>query len=1156
MKNKVFHVLPFVVSLLVPPMSLVAAPGEEDEPVRYVGEPKTSNSGYSDGYHDGQMRVAIGVQNYQILRANRTHPEWSDGLGWTYNHAPMLAYANGQFYCQYLTNPTGEHIAPGVTMWSRSKDGKHWIRPEVLFPIYYTAKDADSFEYTHMHQRMGFYIAPNGRFLTMGHYGGNEGYGIGRVVREIRPDDSLGPIYFIRLNDNWKGQVHYPLYTASPDKGFVEACDAFLADKIRRMQWWEEDRFCQDKDEFYRVPWIEVRGNKEPGKAFCFYTRDDGVVVGFFKSRWLTLTRDQGETWSKPVYCESITYGGAKIWAQRLDNGQFALVYNPTGTAARHPLSIATSDDGILFDGLVNVHGELPVKRFWGREKRPGPQYVRGIIEGNGNPPGDDLWVVYSVSKEDIWISRIPIPVRRDVTGPVQDDFTAMEPGGAVTDWNIYGPRWCPVEVVDFPSRQQKSLRLKDFDPYDYAKAVRVLPQADKQTVTFRLYVESAAQLLDIEVVSPKGQRLMQTRVGTDKSYCVKKGDSDYTKALDLQAGRWYSFAIGLDAEARRFDLLVDGKELVTDAVFSAVEGVPDRIEFRTGPYRLTDDVQEYKSGSENEAGWDEPGADEKVEAAVYYLRDFQATGPQRSVLKAEDFKHHVNRFNRMEDEPVVNAIPNAQAWSWMQANVPLFECPDQAFEEIYYYRWWTYRKHIKETPDGRVLTEFLTPVGHAGKYNTISCALGHHLYEGRWLKDQGLLDEYARFWLRGNDGGSQPHLHKYSNWLADALYNRYLVNHDRAFLIGLLPDLVKDYEQWEQEKRLDSGLFWQYDVRDGMEESISGGRRVKNARPTINSYMYANALAIARIADLAGQTDLARTYRNKAEEIRRLVLDQLWDKDANFFKVRLESGSLADVREEIGFIPWYFNLPDAGYEAAWAQAIDPEGFKAPFGLTTAERRHPQFRTHGVGTCEWDGAVWPFATAQTLTAMANALRNVSRASPPARVEGIPSLRSGRALPSIRRRDAFDTRGQDARDTMPLSVQDYFEALLTYAKAQHWGNKPYIGEYQDEKTGAWLKGASARSRYYNHSTFCDLVISGLVGLCPRADDTLLVHPLVPADTWDFFALDGVPYHGKTVTILWDQTGQRYGKGPGLSVFADGKPVAHSSALARVEGPVNP
>jgi hypothetical protein len=72
-----------------------------------------------------------------------------------------------------------------------------------------------------------------------------------------------------------------------------------------------------------------------------------------------------------------------------------------------------------------------------------------------------------------------------------------------------------------------------------------------------------------------------------------------------------------------------------------------------------------------------------------------------------------------------------------MKDNIPFFECPDKSFEQIYYFRWWTFRKHIKKTPDGFVFTEFLDKVGHSGKYNTTSCALGHHIYEGAWLRDK-----------------------------------------------------------------------------------------------------------------------------------------------------------------------------------------------------------------------------------------------------------------------------------------------------------------------------------------------------------------------------------------------------------------------------------
>jgi hypothetical protein len=302
--------------------------------------------------------------------------------------------------------------------------------------------------------------------------------------------------------------------------------------------------------------------------------------------------------------------------------------------------------------------------------------------------------------------------------------------------------------------------------------------------------------------------------------------------------------------------------------------------------------------------------------------------------------------------------------------------------------------------------------------------------------------------------------------------------------------------------------------VADGMEESISGGRRVKNVRPTINSYMAANAQAIAGIAELAHRPDVASEFRGKFARLREKVLRDFWDSEAKFFKVRLESGELSDAREAIGFIPWTFNLAEPKHALAWLQIKDARGFWAPWGLTTAERRHPAFRTHGAGTCEWDGAVWPFATSQTLTGLANLLRG-----PP---------------------QSYVTR------------RDYFEQLATYARAHEFDGKPYIGEYFDEVTGKWLiTGPKAqRSRYYNHSTFNDLVIAGLVGLVPSAGNQLKIDPLTPEDAWNWFCLDGVRYHGRQLTIAWDRDGQRYGRGAGFAVWVDGKEAARSPNLVRL------
>ena len=87
-------------------------------------------------YHDGQLSPVVGVHNIQLVRANREHPDVSNGGGWTYNHQPMLAYWNGQFYYQYLADPSDEHIPPSQTFLMTSKDGYNWTNPEIVFPPY------------------------------------------------------------------------------------------------------------------------------------------------------------------------------------------------------------------------------------------------------------------------------------------------------------------------------------------------------------------------------------------------------------------------------------------------------------------------------------------------------------------------------------------------------------------------------------------------------------------------------------------------------------------------------------------------------------------------------------------------------------------------------------------------------------------------------------------------------------------------------------------------------------------------------------------------------------------------------------------------------------------------------------------------------------
>ncbi|MEA5460406.1 glycosyl hydrolase family 65 protein [Arcicella sp. LKC2W] len=490
----------------------------------------------------------------------------------------------------------------------------------------------------------------------------------------------------------------------------------------------------------------------------------------------------------------------------------------------------------------------------------------------------------------------------------------------------------------------------------------------------------------------------------------------------------------------------------------------------------------------------------------------------KNTVLNNEKLAKYVQQFNALDsEEAVVNYVANKESLHWLSENIPLFECPDSTIQTVYYYRWWALRKHLKQTSDGFIFTEFITNVKHAGKHNAISSALGHHIYETRWLHNQQYADDYINFWLHIDPKHSVQRFHAFSSWIDDAVYNRYLVNLDKSFLEKNLITLSNDYKLWETERQLSNGMFYQFDVKDAMEESISGGRKAKNIRPTINSYMYGNALALTKMAAILHNDSLQNKYRQKADFLKKAVLDSLWDENNSFFKVRLEKESkLCDAREELGFIPWYFNLPNdqKNYANQWSQLLDTTGFKAKWGITTAERRHSLFRTHGSGHgCEWDGAVWPFATTQTIKGLSNLLTN------------------------------YKHHGR-------ITKQVFYDELQKYANSHQMNGKLYLGEYQDEKNGEWLKGDNPRSKFYNHSSFADLVINDLVGFKPREDNIVEINPIITAQQWDWFCLDKVQYHGKNFTILWDKTGEKYRKGKGFRVFIEGIEINHTRKLKKI------
>ncbi|KFZ36718.1 glycogen debranching protein [Shewanella mangrovi] len=470
---------------------------------------------------------------------------------------------------------------------------------------------------------------------------------------------------------------------------------------------------------------------------------------------------------------------------------------------------------------------------------------------------------------------------------------------------------------------------------------------------------------------------------------------------------------------------------------------------------------------------------------------------------------------------------------AWYEHNIPFFEASDPLLQKIYYYRWQLFRAHQRDLgARGYISTEFLDDVAwQLEPWASLNDATVFHILEGRWLRDRRYTSDYINFMYQG---GNDRH---FSEAIADASYQNYLVNGDKALLLKQLPQMQTIYDAWQDHFDDKQGLYWVEPIADATEYTISsidasGGKdgffKGFAFRPTINSYMVANARAIANIADLAGNKRLAADYQQRAETLQATLNQSLWNSETQHFTDRYQQdnefvhyGKFVRGPELEGYLPWTYKLaPDnAQYTSSWQQLLDPQQFAGRFGLRTVTpdyqyymKQYRYFTPTGAPECQWNGPVWPYQTTQVLTAMANLL-------------------------------------DDYQQHAGVTKHDYMRLLEQYAALHMMNGQPDLQEDYDPDNGKVIVGLD-RSHHYFHSGFNDLIISGLVGIRPQPNNSVVVAPLVPNSgdgALDYFALQDVPYHGHQITITFDKTGQRYPE-QGLTVYVDGKAAAHSKTIA--------
>jgi len=339
----------------------------------------------------------------------------------TYSHHGHITYYKDVLFATWDNQVNDENGSGQQGLFRRSTDrGKTWTPVEELFPPQDRRVPAsEAFIGTRFMTSNGFAVIDDKLYAltVVSEWTGpaieeKKRVNVGRLCRSVDKEGNLGELFW--------------LHDAPPDpaEGFPSypAGDPDLVAKIY-------DHIKQPGHELqldFSISRPTSDDNHRVSEPVPSYSLDDGTWVRLYrdmgdkdadtqkekedtKSRRLyaSFSSDNGETWTVPTRT-GVPDACARSNAGKLPDGQVYIInniipMNPGGLGGRSMLTISLSGDGLNFDRVAIIRYISPPIRHKGLEKTIGYQYPHSVVVGN------DLWVIYSVNKEDVEVTRIPL---------------------------------------------------------------------------------------------------------------------------------------------------------------------------------------------------------------------------------------------------------------------------------------------------------------------------------------------------------------------------------------------------------------------------------------------------------------------------------------------------------------------------------------------------------------------------------------------------------------------------------------------------------------------------------------------------------------------------------------------------------------------------
>ncbi len=340
----------------------------------------------------------------------------------TWNHHPYVTYFKGVLFANWDTHAKDENASGQHGVFCCSTDGgKTWSPVEQLFPpLAENAPASAPYEATRFQTSYGFVMVDDVLYAVTDVADWQRADAkkmkprikIGRLARSVDPDGTMGEIFWL-LPQAPKPVRGFPAYPAG-NPAIVAKLNTYFRQPGQEPQLDFGMKTHPDSD--------DENGMAEPAPAWQLA---DGTWVKLYrdngskhartlreeeasKSRrnYVAFSFDDGKSWTTPTRT-TFPDACARSNAGKIPDGQVYVINNvlplATKKGGRSLLAISLSKDGLNFDRMAVIRFLPSERRYEGRSKSVGFAYPHSVVVGNR------LWVIYSVNKEDIQISRIPL---------------------------------------------------------------------------------------------------------------------------------------------------------------------------------------------------------------------------------------------------------------------------------------------------------------------------------------------------------------------------------------------------------------------------------------------------------------------------------------------------------------------------------------------------------------------------------------------------------------------------------------------------------------------------------------------------------------------------------------------------------------------------